>query len=126
MKGLFFVLLYFVFCFAANAQKQFANGISLSVGTEYLPENDEFLIRDLTFTSKPNYGAQLGYERKMGKLFSIQLNTAYYFGKSIVETNFRDDIGNLFQGDLTKTIQRYEGKLGVDFWAVAKKKYHFT
>ena len=105
------------------AQRSFANGLFLSLSMEYLPEKITLFLEGAIFTNKPNYGLQLGYERRFGSLFSASIGGAYYMGVSKGVTNLRDDQGYLYSGQYTKTIQRGHGDLYMGFWLLEKRKF---
>ncbi len=121
-----YILFFLLLSLQGIAQKQFKNGLAFSVGTVYLPENDMYLTNFTTFSSKPNFGFCVGYEREFGNWFSAQISTSYFFGKSKIEGNFRDEFGNPMIGELTNTLQRYSAAITIYGHAVTKKKYAFT
>lgn len=111
----------------AHAQKQFKNGISLAIGSEYLPEKDQHLITELTFTSKPNLGIQVGFERRIGSIISVDLGSSILIGRTKNQATIgtQDDPEGI-AGFITNTIQRFDIRLNIMFWLIEQRKFAFT
>lgn len=122
-----FLVFYLLACSSALlAQKQFYNGLSIDIGTEYIPEQKSPFVGLYNFTNQPNYGIQLSYERRFGRSVSAQVTGAYLFASAIEDINFRDDQGNLIEIETMSTFQRAYVALLISFWVVETKKYAFT
>jgi hypothetical protein len=108
------------------AQKQFNNGFSLSVGTEFIPEEKYVFEYYYIFTPKPMFGISLSYDRKLGKYISLGIGTGWFYGSQ------KDEILGWSEPELNEMISiknkysRVQVQMQAQYWAIQNRKYAFT
>jgi len=126
MKHLFAL---FIFCspILMCAQKFHKNGLSLQVGTEYLPEQETYLEYTYIFTPNVMYGASIGYERRLSRKIALEFGGGYFYSRNeslIVLTDEEDPLSS-FQ-PMYIALQRAQLHVKMYYWLVHKQKYAFT
>jgi hypothetical protein len=109
------------------AQKFHKNGLSLQVGTEYLPEQETYLEYTYIFTPHAMYGASIGYERRLSRKIALEFGGGYFYSRndSLIEITDEEDLSSSSQ-PMYIAFQRAQLHVKMYYWLVHKKKYSFT